>query len=270
MTRYEDVKDRLFEQNIDLFLIEWYERWAADGGDLIGFNREILRRASRAVQIYKGAKSTDLMGMPLSQVSRGQIANSDGGHRCVSPRSDNERDHSIAAERPGDGFPAQHKQTVLGGHEHVADGRQQVSTQSQNERGYLNNSEGTITLCPAQQESGFGQETDADTGQTIPSKSVPQRDPTQSQVNAQLAAKTKLSRSLFETVFCGQAIGSHSWRSLAAIRDDGALAQAFIDEIGEIGEDDKDRSVRELLGGSEARIRRVMESCKRIPSKKAA
>jgi hypothetical protein len=68
-------------------------------------------------------------------------------------------------------------------------------------------------------------------------------------------AKLTSARSLFEVVWCGKAIGDHSYNSLLAIRRDGNEADAIIKACGEVAESDRWRTVKQLLGGKEAKLR---------------
>lgn len=93
-------------------------------------------------------------------------------------------------------------------------------------------------------------------------------EPTQSQIDARIKAKTQLARSLFDTPFQGQALGSHTYASLLAIESDGFLASTLIAEIGRpLSEHEKGKELKELLGGSEERIRKILIACGRMPKK---
>ncbi len=89
------------------------------------------------------------------------------------------------------------------------------------------------------------------------------KQPTQGQIAGRIKAEQSGARSLFERAYLGKTYGSWSYRGLVGVQRDGEVAAAIIAEIGEIGEDVKDREVIQLLDGSEERLRRALAAAKK-------
>ena len=117
--------------------------------------------------------------------------------------------------------------------------------------------------------NGLGHISRANGGQHPSAKPVAPRITSQDILDGRLAAKNSGANSLFGTAWLGKSIGAWSYRGIVAVSKDGEFARALLSEIGKIGEADKDRTLHELLGGSESRLRRVMQLCGRLPKRAA-
>ena len=262
-----------FENDVLIFYRNCYRE---HGGDKNKFKGRMIKLLEIACQT-----------VDFDEVSVGQRSDANG-HSPDVHRSPIEQDHAIDAERPRRGCPAQPHTAGL----NVCSNEGQIASASRtpNDQGQSRAAERPLSPCPDQTHSmgqakdaesrrcsahrtpsnGLGQKQAVNEGLKKTAQPVRPTEPTKSQINASLIAKQTLAKSLFDTIWLGKPVGAWSYRSLVAIENDGNFAKALREEIGDVAEADKDREVIDLLGKSEARLRKVMMDCNRIKPKKAA
>jgi len=174
------------------------------------------------------------------QASESQKTFAANGQMTGALRIPIEQDQSLAADRPHKSFPAQPNSM---GH----------ATNANSQRGFAHRTP----------NSGNGQPCPANGHITSAVAAVP-KEPTANQIAAQVSIKATLAKSLFDRFWLGKSVGDWSYRGLVGVDRDGQFARALRDEIGEIAEGDKDRNVRELLGGDEKRLHKVISKCGRL------
>ncbi len=211
------------------------------------FNAKIMRELGLPVGSQSGFESEMANNHRLNEFGAGRSANADDGQQRLARSSPISAGQSTNAD----------------------DGQALAAGGNPTEADHVRIAEGLKSECPPQPVNGRGQLSDANDGQDVRAPSVIPKQPTQDQIASAIRGKQALAKSLFETLWLGKAIGSWSYRGLLSIQKDGEVASALIAEIGEIGEDDKDREVIQLLGGSEERLRRALAAGKKSTPKDA-
>lgn len=210
------------------------------------FNAKVMRELGLPVGSQSGFESEMANNSRLNEFGVGLTARADDGPDGVARSSP----ISVGPCRSADDDHA----TFAGGNPIEGD--------------HVRIAEGPKSECPPQPVNGRGHH-DRANGHKLSASSVIPKQPTQDQIASAIRGKQALAKSLFETLWLGKAIGSWSYRGLLSIQKDGEVASALIAEIGEIGEDDKDREVIQLLGGSEERLRRALAAGKKSTPKDA-
>ena len=210
------------------------------------FNAKVMRELGLPVGSQSGFESEMANNSRLNEFGAGLIGPADNGHPGLARSSPISVGH-----RPG-----------------AEDGQDCVASGNPTEADHVRIAEGPKSECPTQPVNGRGHVEGVNDHNRFAS-SVILRQPTQDQIASAIRGKQALAKSLFETLWLGKAIGSWSYRGLLSIQKDGEVASALIAEIGEIGEDDKDREVIQLLGGSEERLRRALAAGKKSTPKDA-
>lgn len=241
--RHEDAKTAIKaafeeaanEQQIKQIIASYYKCLGMSQPNFERHMERLVRIAVRDVELGMGQLTIADNGLEgvarPNPIAAGQGQYADGGHARIAGSNQD-----------------------LEGQNARANGHSPRALQTQNEQGQHDGAEGPDAYCPAQPSNGAGHAAIAINGQSPNARTVTSREPTQSQINGRLIAKSSGARTLFDQRWLGTKLGDWTYSGLVSVRNDGAFAEALIRIIGDVSEAEAGKTIRQLLGDNEKRL----------------